>query len=143
MKTCTGCGIEKPLEAFWQTRGSCRQCWALKSKAWRAANHARAREHERAYRERNIEAVRAKDRAYSKRLWATDPARAGRWRINNPERVKRGRLDLLARQQVGVPLQEMPAELRELFNAYHEINRVRFYELPRKVREAAQVEGNT
>lgn len=106
MKTCTGCGEEKPLEAFGKRTGvrDGRQarCRACRSAAYRAKpkteeGRARQREAQRRYRERHpnadreryyrdVEKTRAQKRASDQRRWD-----ANREELNAKQRAYRAR----------------------------------------------------
>ena len=73
-KTCTECGVEKPLEEFHRNRraknghiNQCKACVRPKNAAWNRKNKKRHAETTRAYRERHPERMRAMRRAANKK----------------------------------------------------------------------------
>jgi len=101
MKTCTGCGEEKPLTAeyFYRDRrsvsryeSSCKICRSKKAKRWREENPEEAYARQKKWREENREKVRDYSRKYWKKVYEKNPekARAQRrkWREENIEKKR-------------------------------------------------------
>ncbi|APQ42443.1 hypothetical protein [Pasteurella phage PMP-GADVASU-IND] len=70
-KTCTKCGVAKPLAAFHKDKTgkfgrcpSCKECVAAYQRAYRESNREKINAYARAYRESNREKVRDNQRAW-------------------------------------------------------------------------------
>lgn len=70
-KTCTKCGVEKPLDRFYKQKfgrfgrmAYCKECVAARRRAYRAANREKIAAQSRAYYEANREKDNARSRAY-------------------------------------------------------------------------------
>lgn len=80
VKTCTKCGVEKPLEAFSRTprqrdgrHSWCKACHALNAREWRAKNPDRAERAQRAWKAKHPEVHAAtKYRAHLKAYGLTE-----------------------------------------------------------------------
>lgn len=78
MKTCSKCGVEKPLAEFCEKgkgklRGDCKACQKAYRAAYYQANREKARAQSAAWRRDNLERVRAQRAA---------------WRTANPEKAR-------------------------------------------------------
>lgn len=80
MKTCSICGVTRPLCEFGNRKdspdgkyGFCKECSKKNKRAWREANPHKAAAYSRRFRERNLEHVRAYHRAYWHAKIKTDP----------------------------------------------------------------------
>ncbi len=71
MKTCTKCGVEKPLEKFSPDRRNhdgrqsyCKTCYQIESAIWRAANSEKRRAYQAAWYLANCDTVKARVAIY-------------------------------------------------------------------------------
>jgi len=110
MHACKTCSIDKPEEAFHKSatckggrRAICRQCVAVKVKAYKSANRSTVLQQKRDERQRNKDKYRERDAAYyeatierqkaARRAWyernkESVKARVKAWGDANPEQVK-------------------------------------------------------
>ena len=84
-KTCTKCGIEKPIAEFWFDRKKqryiawCRPCNAEARMAWKTANRERVRVLGRKWRSENPERVKRAQEAWKARNPGLAKQRAAEW----------------------------------------------------------------
>jgi uncharacterized Zn finger protein (UPF0148 family) len=98
VKTCTKCGVEKPLEQFAPTkRGSvsrvsrCRVCDSAISRAWQKANPEKVNAAQAARRKSNPEKTRASKKAWQDANREKVRASNAAWQKANPPSVRAAR----------------------------------------------------
>lgn len=109
-KTCSRCGVDKPLAEFrrqkagkFGRRADCATCQSAYNRAWKTANRDKCRNTDRKYRAANLEKSRAYNRnwnkanrdrcdvairAYRERNPEKTAADKRAWRLANPDRVR-------------------------------------------------------
>lgn len=99
-KACNLCGEKKSPEEFYRNAGTkdglgscCKRCSIDKARRARLADPERARRHDRAYRARNLEKVRAKGRARYWRDVEASRERSRAWAAANRDYFKAWRAD--------------------------------------------------
>lgn len=95
MKTCSICKKELPKTNFHKRAASkdglnrcCKTCAVAYVKKYTAGQEAQKAEYDRAYRDRNIDAVRQRARDYAAQNAEAARARVKAWALANPEKVK-------------------------------------------------------
>lgn len=109
MKSCTACGIKKPLSQFYAASrnadgraGSCKDCWCRRVKQWRERQPIqRLREYQRTYRQRHQGEIKRSSAEYRQRtrerraLYNAAYSRRNRQRINERKQLTRSDADRL------------------------------------------------
>lgn len=93
MKTCTGCGLEKPLDDFGKRSASrdgkmerCRDCHNARQRAYWDANREKMNEWQNNWRKRNPEKRQAQRLRYNRTYREQNIVVAREWAKNNPEK---------------------------------------------------------
>lgn len=130
MKTCCRCSATKPLDAFHVGRGMCKPCKAADAKSYRDRNveacKARSRQwyadnrevalaNTKAWQEANLEAHRATKKAYRDSRLDETRARWRAWRDANRHVVKALRAQRRAAQKLAVVAWADPAAIRAVY----------------------------
>lgn len=94
MKTCTKCGLTKPLDMFYRRAASkdglqahCKSCAAARQAAYRSANRETIAAKDAAYQAANPEKCAARNAAYHAENREKIAAQKATWQKANPERV--------------------------------------------------------
>lgn len=107
-KTCTKCGITKPIEEFYRKRSTkdglrpeCKSCTKAVNDKYKKANRDYLNEKKREYREANRELIRAKNAEYRDRNRDVIRERAREWSRRNAEKRREyGRLRYLENKEI-------------------------------------------
>lgn len=98
MKTCTKCGVSKPLFEFNRNKSlkdglqsSCKVCKAIYNRSWGQANKERRVESSLKWRKANPEKQRAYNKKWSALNYEKQSPLQKEWRKANPERQKKYR----------------------------------------------------
>lgn len=105
-KTCSKCGVVKPVADFYIRNTICKSCCCAAAKEWQKSNPEKVSaakkayrkahpEQDKAYRETNAERIKARMRVYHKTNPEPEKARARNkaWREANPEKERARKKD--------------------------------------------------
>lgn len=94
MKTCTKCGIEKPVEAFYKSkantlRAECKECTNAKTKAWAKANPEKRKAIVNSWAKANPEKRQLSGKKYYAENTEKILASGVSYRASNPDKIKK------------------------------------------------------
>jgi 5-methylcytosine-specific restriction endonuclease McrA len=120
MKTCSKCGVSKPLSDFAKNmalkdglQGMCRKCSNEHSRAWKAANPDRCKIHAVDRFKKNPEAAKAKTAARYAEHKEKYRAACAKWRANNQEKARRAVADWAAKNRQAILINQHNRRIKQ------------------------------
>jgi hypothetical protein len=129
-KVCTKCGIEKDEGEFslrkdtGNRRNDCKICFNTRTSTWCKLNKDKHNAYGAAYRERNIEKIRAKNRVYARINYDRDHSKKKEYRIRNREKENERQSRYIKERKSKDPLYALSRASRNLL--YKAISRKGF-----------------